>query len=199
MFLAAMAPLYRLLLINTPPNNQSRVTIYAVSTLLSCSAIHIYLDNITVHGFIFAVMVLSAVLLAIRIVKSKNAGTDASTQASGAGKLEKYEIISRLTGAGAGLFVLAYFFWLIDVGFCRQLDNLRRQVGLPWGLLLELHGWWHVLSGIAAYMVLVVVDLTSDKEDCSCGEDNRNKHWEVTKGQYSWPVGPMICQLQQSK
>jgi len=54
-----------------------------------------------------------------------------------------------------------------------------------------------VLSGIAAYVLLVVVDMIADDGDCRREEDNRNnKHWGVTKGQYTWPVRPMIYQLQ---
>ena len=85
---------------------------FAVSTLIGCSAVHIYLDDITVHGIIFAAMVLSAVLLAMKIVKGQNAGAEASTQIRNedevgrAGRWEKYAIIRRLTGAGTGMLML---------------------------------------------------------------------------------------------
>jgi dihydroceramidase len=34
---------------------------------------------------------------------------------------------------------------------------------MPWGFLLEFHGWWHVLTAIGAYVFMVMVDsLTQD-------------------------------------
>jgi dihydroceramidase len=34
---------------------------------------------------------------------------------------------------------------------------------MPWGFLLELHGWWHVLTAVGAYVFMVMVDsLTRD-------------------------------------
>ena len=49
-----------------------------------------------------------------------------------------------------GFCVLGYLLWNIDLEFCMQLRELRAQVGLPWAWLLELHGWWHVLTAIGA-------------------------------------------------
>jgi dihydroceramidase len=31
-------------------------------------------------------------------------------------------------------------------------------MGMPWGFLLEFHGWWHVLTAIGAYVFMVMVD-----------------------------------------
>ncbi|KAG5998349.1 hypothetical protein E4U54_002219 [Claviceps lovelessii] len=45
--------------------------------------------------------------------------------------------------------VVAYVIWNIDLEYCAQLRRIRHQVGPPWAWLLELHGWWHVLTAIA--------------------------------------------------
>lgn len=50
-----------------------------------------------------------------------------------------------------------YLVWNIDLEFCRELRLLREQVGLPWGFLLELHGWWHVLTAVGAAGFMDVV------------------------------------------
>jgi dihydroceramidase len=34
--------------------------------------------------------------------------------------------------------------WNLDTIFCSTIRRWRRQVGLPWGILLEGHGWWYV-------------------------------------------------------
>ena len=43
---------------------------------------------------------------------------------------------------GVSMFVGGFGIWSLDNIYCSQLRKLRRQVGLPWGILLEGHGWW---------------------------------------------------------
>jgi dihydroceramidase len=56
---------------------------------------------------------------------------------------------------GLGIFVGGFAIWNLDNEFCPTLRRWRRQVGLPWGILLEGHGWWHVMTGIGAYYYIV--------------------------------------------
>ncbi|KAI0104317.1 ceramidase [Nemania sp. FL0031] len=48
------------------------------------------------------------------------------------------------------LMGVAYILWNIDLEFCAELRELREQLGLPWAWLLELHGWWHILTAMSA-------------------------------------------------
>ena len=58
---------------------------------------------------------------------------------------------------------LGYFLWQIDGIFCSELTALKRSIGMPWGFLLEMHGWWHLLTALGAYVFMVLVDsLTRD-------------------------------------
>lgn len=54
------------------------------------------------------------------------------------------------TWKGIALCVVGYGLWNIDLECCAELRSIRRQVGLPWAWLFELHGWWHVLTAIGA-------------------------------------------------
>lgn len=48
---------------------------------------------------------------------------------------------------------------------CSKLLSLRRRVGLPFGIFLELHGWWHILTAIGAYTFMALVEyLTTERE-----------------------------------
>jgi dihydroceramidase len=60
-------------------------------------------------------------------------------------------------GLAVGYLVLGFVLWNIDLVYCQQLRDLRVRIGLPWAWLLELHGWWHVLTalGAATYMELI--------------------------------------------
>ena len=55
------------------------------------------------------------------------------------------------------ILVLGYVLWNIDLEFCAELRSLRERVGLPWAWLLELHGWWHILTAIGASQFMDVV------------------------------------------
>ncbi|KPI40798.1 Alkaline ceramidase 3 [Cyphellophora attinorum] len=48
-----------------------------------------------------------------------------------------------------------FLVWNLDNIYCDDLRRWRRAVGLPWGILLEGHGWWHLLTGVAEYFNIV--------------------------------------------
>ncbi|CAO1605122.1 alkaline ceramidase ydc1 [Xanthoria calcicola] len=56
---------------------------------------------------------------------------------------------------GLSIFLSGFGFWQIDNIFCSNLRQWRRELGLPWGIILEGHGWWHLLTGIGAYYYLI--------------------------------------------
>ncbi|CAG7938182.1 unnamed protein product [Penicillium salamii] len=56
---------------------------------------------------------------------------------------------------GLSMFLGGFFIWNLDNIFCSEIRRMRRAVGLPWGLFLEGHGWWHVMTGIGAYLYIV--------------------------------------------
>ena len=56
---------------------------------------------------------------------------------------------------GIGLFLLGYLLWNLDIHFCTQVRIARRNWGMPYGFVLEGHGWWHILTGSGVYCSLV--------------------------------------------
>lgn len=59
--------------------------------------------------------------------------------------------------SAAAVCLLGYLLWTVDLEQCAWLRALRLQIGLPWAWLLELHGWWHVLTAVGASMFMQVV------------------------------------------
>lgn len=41
---------------------------------------------------------------------------------------------------GLGIFLGGFFFWYLDIAHCSTLRRWRREIGMPWGFFLELHG-----------------------------------------------------------
>ncbi|GKT63710.1 alkaline phytoceramidase [Colletotrichum tofieldiae] len=58
-----------------------------------------------------------------------------------------------MVGTGLGVFLMGFLIWNLDNAFCSQIRRWRRQLGLPWGAVLEGHAWWHLLTGIAYYYI----------------------------------------------
>ncbi|KAI3624203.1 YDC1 [Malassezia furfur] len=52
-------------------------------------------------------------------------------------------------------FLTGFLIWNIDNIFCGTLRVSREIVGYPWALLLEGHGWWHILTCYGAYLLTV--------------------------------------------
>ncbi|KAI0476931.1 ceramidase [Xylaria cf. heliscus] len=55
------------------------------------------------------------------------------------------------------LMGVAYILWNIDLEFCAELREIREHLGLPWAWLLELHGWWHILTAMSAARLMDIV------------------------------------------
>ncbi|KAF2686523.1 alkaline ceramidase-like protein [Lentithecium fluviatile CBS 122367] len=56
---------------------------------------------------------------------------------------------------GLSIFLGGFLLWHLDNVHCSTLRRWRRQVGMPWGFLLEGHGWWHLMTGTGAYFYIV--------------------------------------------
>ena len=64
--------------------------------------------------------------------------------------------------------LFAWFLWNIDEHFCGTLTSWKHALGMPWGIPLELHGWWHILTAISAYTFMAMIEfLTSADIDGS--------------------------------
>ncbi|KAF2862676.1 alkaline phytoceramidase [Piedraia hortae CBS 480.64] len=56
-----------------------------------------------------------------------------------------------LVASGLAVFLGGFGVWSLDNIYCSNLRKWRHEVGMPWGFLLEGHGWWHLMTGLGAY------------------------------------------------
>ncbi|KAB8235675.1 ceramidase [Aspergillus alliaceus] len=92
---------------------------------------------------------------------------------------------------GLGLFFTGYIIWNLDNQMCNDLRKWRRIIGLPWGIILEGHGWWHLMSGTGAYVCLVWEILL---RHCANGQQENYSLWWP----YLWSV-PEVRRVKQKK
>lgn len=137
--------------------------------LIAFSVYHCVKDEVVFHGLIFAAMIV--------IVGAKTRAIIAKTVTDPFVKAE----VRKLVWYGTGSFALGYLFWNIDFHGCGDhhhgLTWLKRWIGMPLSFLFELHGWWHVFTGIGAYIFIALVEyLTSEEAG------------EPLGGRFAWPV-----------
>ncbi|KAF7507118.1 hypothetical protein GJ744_010931 [Endocarpon pusillum] len=60
-----------------------------------------------------------------------------------------------LVAFGLTMFLGGFGIWSLDNVYCSKLRSMRRKIGLPWGVLLEGHGWWHLMTGLGGYCYIV--------------------------------------------
>ncbi|KAB5563527.1 ceramidase [Coniochaeta sp. 2T2.1] len=61
----------------------------------------------------------------------------------------------RLALAGIFWFLTGFFIWNMDNIYCPHLKTARNHVLLPWSVLLEGHGWWHLFTALGAYYFII--------------------------------------------
>lgn len=69
--------------------------------------------------------------------------------------------ILTIMGESLAECALAFFLWRVDTDYCSTWIELRHYVGLPLGLLLECHGWWHFFSGLGFYHFIIYMQMTN--------------------------------------
>jgi dihydroceramidase len=47
-----------------------------------------------------------------------------------------------MVAVGLSIFLGGFGIWGLDRIYCGTIRRWRHEVGLPWGILLEGHGWW---------------------------------------------------------
>ncbi|KAK3311191.1 ceramidase [Chaetomium strumarium] len=61
----------------------------------------------------------------------------------------------KLALTGILMFLAGFFIWNVDNIFCHHLTATKNAILLPWSVLLEGHGWWHILTGLGAYHMIL--------------------------------------------
>jgi len=137
-----------------------------LSTALSAFAVwHCWADETHFHSILFGIMIIIVGHKTNLVIKTRI--TDPYVRSE----------VTRLARWGLGIFATGYGLWNIDEHFCPLLTSYKRTIGMPWSFLLELHGWWHLFTGIGAYIFIALVEyLTSE-------EAGKSLH-----GRFAWPV-----------
>lgn len=95
---------------------------------------HHFLGESSLHRLVFGSFIVCVFFRTVFLMRTKVTDQDA---------LRK---MRKLAAVGSVTFLSGYAVWLIDEFCCSRLQEVRAYVGVPLGLITELHGWLVSLS-----------------------------------------------------
>lgn len=113
-------------------SNTSWTLILSAALTLSLAGVswyHVTTNEILIHTVTFALMINVIGLKTRALVHDRIPNRSVRRR------------VRRLARGGAVSFISGFAIWVVDRIFCNYLIRARRAIGMPWGFLLELHGW----------------------------------------------------------
>lgn len=136
--------------------------------LVAFGVFHCMTDDVAFHNLFFALMIVAVGLRTRQLVQTRIKSPTLLRQ------------LQRLTMFGSIIFVTGYGIWILDHLSCSALTHWKHAIGMPWSFVLELHGYWHIFTGIGAYVFIAEVEyLTGEEAGTSL------------TGRFAWPI-PLV-------
>lgn len=143
---------------------KSKQTSIALAAFLTSLSVFItlyyhYLQDPTFHQAAYAILTIVVVFRSFYVMEmnlrpsrrteSRKADNPRLDGADDSAADRKYDEDSKILSEmwtmirwGLSIFLGGFVLWNLDREHCSTLRKVRREIGLPWGILLELHGWW---------------------------------------------------------
>ncbi|KAJ2553315.1 hypothetical protein EV175_002985 [Coemansia sp. RSA 1933] len=120
------------------------VTLAAIQTIITLTYMF-WLQNPVFHQVVFGITAFGAGLFAYKRLNDPRVSDEAR------------QLLIRLFKLGHICMLSGFLVWNLDNMFCERLRSYRSYAGMPLDAVLQLHGWWHILTGYGCgYMLLLV-------------------------------------------
>ncbi|RMD39876.1 hypothetical protein DV735_g5263, partial [Chaetothyriales sp. CBS 134920] len=152
------------------------IGVFLVIFCLSITLYYHYLQDPTFHQTVFAALTIFILIRSVHIMETTLRPSVRKTTESDRLEKEKKDlpVLSKeqqqyenerdeailrnmwiLFAYGLSIFLGGFAIWGLDRVYCSTFRRWRRQIGMPWGFLLEGHGWWHLMTAIGSYCYIV--------------------------------------------
>jgi dihydroceramidase len=145
------------------------LAIFLVSLSVFITGYYHYLGDPVFHQNMYALLTATVLFRSMyvmeRDIRPKAKAREAARQQSGISEKEQQRRDDRdrkiiktmwlMVACGLSIFLGGFGIWTLDNVYCSKLRKWRHEVGLPWGIFLEGHGWWHLMTGTGAYFYIV--------------------------------------------
>ncbi|KAL1589436.1 hypothetical protein WHR41_01865 [Cladosporium halotolerans] len=146
MQIATACVLHRAMSFRQSEQYSRNVALFLISSLSIETIYHSIMDEQMVHELTFLLLILLVIRQTRSLIRERIQ------------KDEEKRMLKWLSIFGAVCFLFGYLLWQLDFIYCSQLTAWKRALGMPWGFLLEFHGWWHGLTAVGAYVFMRMVD-----------------------------------------
>ncbi|SPO29698.1 related to YPC1 - Alkaline ceramidase [Ustilago trichophora] len=146
-----------------------------IALVICITVVYLRNGNPIFHQVAYASIQIVSTLRVIHLLR--NPTSDLNT--TPLGRKRKSEI-QQLYLFGAIIFLLGFAIWNLDNIFCYHLRQVREKVGYPCAVLLEGHGWWHILTGWGAYCLITA------GSQLAVGEKQGVEKFELVHGWFPW-------------
>lgn len=155
MHLAIGTVLHQLFTFSEPPAIQRRNTAIILGVIVPFVIYHCVTDEFLLHVILFTGM---------SVIVARKTGHLIRTRITDKAQKKKLKFLIRIaTGSSLSAFAI----WNVDNIFCPTLTAFKDYVGMPWSILLEFHGWWHIGTAVSAYCFMVLVEYLTNPEDAN--------------------------------
>ena len=110
------------------------------------SVVYLYFKDPTIHQVAYAVLNGAILFKCFSLTNSHVKHPAARKQ------------LHQTMGVAIVIFLLGFVFWNLDNHYCTFVRGKRREWGIPYGFVLEGHGWWHIFTGTGVYFYLVFIE-----------------------------------------
>ena len=142
------------------------LAVFLTSLALSITLYYHYLQDPTFHQVAYAVLTATVLFRSLYVMETnirpslkkqqgkqshheQNGDITAADEAELQRQAKRDNAILRtmwtMVAYGLSLFLGGFVIWNLDNLYCSRLRRWRREIGLPWGIVLEGHGWWYVM------------------------------------------------------
>jgi dihydroceramidase len=153
MHLAIGTLLHQLFTFQEPPHIQRRNAAIILGVLVPFVIYHCVADEFLLHIVLFFCMSWIVAFKTRSIIATRIQ------------EKEHRDKIRKLVSLATWSAIIAYAIWNVDVHFCPQVIGAKRMVGFPASILLELHGYWHIMTGISAYTFMAIIEFLLSPQD----------------------------------
>jgi dihydroceramidase len=153
---------------NKSPTTRFIVLVFIIAVGASVTLYYHYLKDPLFHQNAFAILTATVIFKLIyemeHLLRPSRKPKDTSCSKDEQVRLDKRDIrilktMWALCAAGVGSVGIGFLIWNLDNIYCSKLRLWRRELGLPWGILLEGHGWWYA-SAVSSVVILGFGGLT---------------------------------------
>ncbi|KAF8514763.1 ceramidase-domain-containing protein [Gautieria morchelliformis] len=99
------------------------------------------------HQAVFAILMLAVAARATILSRRTSTPISVSTR----------YIIIKIFWTGSLSFIVGFIIWNLDNAYCDTLKVWKAGMGWPAAFVLEGHAWWHLMTAVGVYLMLVGV------------------------------------------